>query len=148
MMLYRSHDRKQALQYRPWHIVNPETLLAFCGDDPHDCGQHFYGIDGELPEGDRFCKARFHAMHGYKVENVRYGQVRRYGPTVNGWHITDLTGQRAPEEIKAYCREHVRPAPARGEDGYHTLHEHYQGFKAVYGQEHTYYYQTGRDWTG
>jgi len=149
MKLYRSHDDKRMLKHQPFHIINRETAKAFCGDDPQACGEHFEGMVGDdLPEGASFCRDCVHAGNGYKVENVQYGQVRRYGPSVYKWHITDLTGERTAEEIKAYCREHVRQVPGKGDKGYHPLNEHYQGFGQVYGRNHTYYYQTGHEWTG
>jgi len=151
MKLYRSHGNKRMLKYQGFHIINPETLKAFCGDDPQadpsEDGKHFEGIAGDdLPKGERFCRECVHAKSGYKVENIQYGQVRRYGPSVYKWHVTDLTGERPAEEVKAYCRTHVRQVPGKKDPDYHPLNEHYQGFGLVSG--HTYYYQTGCEWNG
>jgi len=145
MKLYRTGDRVQ-VKWHPWHIINPETLFAYCGDDPRNVGEHFDGIDGEVPAGDRLCVACEHAKAGYQVVNVQYGQVRRYGPSIYCWHVTDLTGTKTVEEVKAYCLEHVRKVPVSGDSDYHPLHEHFQRFSDR--GNHVFEYQTGHEYTG
>lgn len=149
MEFYRSHDNKRLMKYQAWHIVNPDTGLAFCGDDPHGdgTGEHFESYESEEPSKDvSFCQNCVHAQNGYKVINVQRGQLRRYGPSEYRWRITDLVGTRTAEEVKAYCLEHIRKVPARGDPNFHPLSEHYQRFRSL--GIGVFEFQTGYDWNG
>lgn len=153
MRLYRSSNRIEGLKNQKWHIVNPETLLGLCGDDSQMSKKHFEGYESEeFPKDVRLCKACEHAQHGYKVRIVqyglirRYGQIRRYGPSVYRWRITDLSGERTAEEVRTYCKEHIRDVPERGDPNYHPLCEHFAFFRDQ--GNGVYVYQTEHDWTG
>lgn len=52
-----------------------------------------------------------HLPNGYDVDNIRSGQVRRYGPTIYEYVVKDLTGERSDEEVLEYCRTEVQKAP-------------------------------------
>lgn len=129
-----------------WHAMEEGGDSSLCGD---------FSL-AAIPEGtlwqdmedapENICRACCHHLNGYKVEKIRGGQVRRYGPTINEWRITDLSGDLTEEEVKAYCLKNVSRAALRTDPNYHSLSEHVQAF--VHLGDGVYRYQTGHDWTG
>ena len=122
-----------------WHIFNGEAYLCEGDEEPDEFAD-------ELPGGDKVCEFCQHVEAGYKVEKIRGGQTRCYGPTINTYHVTDLTGEREKDEVLAYCRERVRRGKMKGEDGYHPLTPHVMGFHQR--NDGKWFYEVGHEYTG
>ena len=120
-----------------WHIMDGDSFL--CGDDGEP--NEFLELLGD----NRVCKACRHAGAGYKVETVRAGQTRRYGPTINTYKVIDLK-KRSKEEVFDYCRENIKFGYRRDEDGFHSLTSHVKQF--IYHGNGEYGYEVGHEYTG
>ena len=124
-----------------WHAAGTETLLL-CG---YENMLPPYSATQELPDHG-VCKKCAIAIQGYKVETVRAGQTRRYGPTINTYHVKDLRGDRGKDEVLNFCRTYLYKAAMKGDDGYHSLRPHVMRFTQR--QDGSWLYEAGHEYTG
>jgi len=134
-----SYARVKPEFFGRWHIFNGETYLCDEDGEPDE-------FTDVLPENESICQFCLHIEAGYKVEKIRGGQVRRYGPTINTYHVTDLTGIREKDEVLAYCRSQIRKGVMKGEPGYHPLTPHVMGFHQR--SDGKWFYEVGHEYTG
>ena len=94
------------LGYGPvWHIDTGGAAL--CGDTIEEERK----TADAPPRGCHICRHCAATYHQFKMETVRSGQVRRYGPTEHVYIVTDLAEEkRTADEVEAFCRAHVYPA--------------------------------------
>ena len=115
------------------------------------CGKDISGDIAEtLPDGKErdLCFKCAALARGFDVETIQGGQVRRYGPTVHEYRITDLRGSRDKDEVLAFCRQFVQRAALKSDENYHPLIEHVQIFKLIDAEKHIWKYPTGHEYTG
>jgi hypothetical protein len=79
----------------------------------------------------------------YQVKRIRSGQIRRYGPEIGSYIVTDLSGERTEEEVLDYCTTIVERATKTIE---HSLRNHMTKFEKI--DDNQWQYETRREWDG
>ena len=79
----------------------------------------------------------------YRVRRLRSGQIRRYGPEIGAYVVTDLTEAREGGEVLDYCTTVVEKATKTVEHGFIN---HVTKFAKV--ADHQWRYETKREWDG
>ena len=128
-----------------WHILSSQKK-PLCGWRSGEVAEET--VTNQIDQGDQSCErctAFFDAQ--IEVEIIRAGQVRRYGPTIHEYHITDVSNEpRDRDEMLDLCRKYVRRAKLQTDPGFHSLLEHVQCFRKMQGGR--WLYQTGHEYTG